>query len=107
VLASDNISEHDFIAIASGSKYKAVSHYFETTVLNFQHIFMLSLKLQLSALGKINEHFKIDNSSDTRWRFVWIVDFPLFEMDSNQIKSVHHPFTQPQTEITSDNLLNV
>ncbi|XP_022173731.1 aspartate--tRNA ligase, mitochondrial [Myzus persicae] len=84
VLAADNISEHDLVAIASGSKYKA-----------------------LSALGKINEHFKVDNFNDTRWRFVWIVNFPLFEMDSDQIQSVHHPFTQPQTEITSDNLLEV
>lgn len=84
VLAANNISEHDLVAIASGSKYKA-----------------------LSALGKINEHFKVDNSSDVRWRFVWIVDFPLFEIDSNHIQSVHHPFTQPQTEITSDNLLEV
>lgn len=84
VLAANNISEHDLVAIASGSKYKA-----------------------LSALGKINEHFKVDNSSDVCWRFVWIVDFPLFEIDSNHIQSVHHPFTQPQTEITSDNLLEV
>jgi len=28
VLAADNISEHDLVAIASGSKYKAVSYYF-------------------------------------------------------------------------------
>jgi len=26
VLAADNISEHDLVAIASGSKYKAVSY---------------------------------------------------------------------------------
>ncbi|KAE9528825.1 hypothetical protein AGLY_012400 [Aphis glycines] len=85
VVDAHNISEHDFVAIARGSKYKA-----------------------LSALGKINEHFKVDNLCDDRWRFVWIVDFPLFEMDSNQnIQSVHHPFTQPQTEITPNNLLEV
>lgn len=65
------------------------------------------VKLQLSALGKINEHFKVTNTSDDCWRFVWIVDFPLFEMESDSIKSVHHPFTQPQTEITSSNLLEV
>jgi aspartyl-tRNA synthetase len=49
----------------------------------------------------------VDNSCDVPWRFVWIVDFPLFEIDSNHIQSVHHPFTQPQTEITPDNLLEV
>jgi len=45
VLAADNISEHDLVAIASGSKYKSVSYYFETTELNFQHIFIFNLKL--------------------------------------------------------------
>jgi len=55
----------------------------------------------------MNEHFKVDNSNEAPWRFVWIVNFPLFEMDSGKIQSVHHPFTQPQTEITSDNLLEV
>ncbi|XP_060844907.1 aspartate--tRNA ligase, mitochondrial isoform X1 [Rhopalosiphum padi] len=84
VLDAESISEHDLVAIACGSKYKA-----------------------LSALGKINEYFKVDNSCDVPWRFVWIVDFPLFEIDSNHIQSVHHPFTQPQTEITPDNLLEV
>lgn len=58
-------------------------------------------------MGKINEQFKMTNTSDDRWNFVWIVDFPLFEMEFNSIQSVHHPFTQPQTEITSSNLLEV
>lgn len=65
------------------------------------------IKLQLSVLGKVNERFKVPNTSDDLWRFVWIVDFPLFEMESGSIQSVHHPFTQPQTEITSSNLLDV
>ncbi|XP_050426076.1 aspartate--tRNA ligase, mitochondrial [Adelges cooleyi] len=48
-----------------------------------------------------------DNAN--RWRFIWIVDFPLFEQDSEtgSIQSVHHPFTQPQEQITDDNLLKV
>lgn len=58
-------------------------------------------------MGKINENYKVVNSSNDRWRFVWIVDFPLFEKESNAIQSVHHPFTQPQTKITSSNLFEV
>jgi len=65
------------------------------------------MKLQLSVLGKINDNFKVANTIEDRWRFVWIVDFPLFEMESQSIQSVHHPFTQPQTDITSDNILEV
>lgn len=64
-------------------------------------------KLQLSALGKINESHKTININNDPWRFVWITDFPLFEMGDDGIQSVHHPFTQPQTEITSNNILEV
>lgn len=58
-------------------------------------------------MGKVNENYKVTNSSDDQWRFVWIVDFPLFEMENGYIQSVHHPFTQPQTKITPSNLLEV
>lgn len=32
------------------------------------------------------------------WRLLWVVDWPMFEMDakSNQLQSMHHPFTSPQ-----------
>ncbi|MCS7200218.1 MAG: aspartate--tRNA ligase [Caldimicrobium sp.] len=34
------------------------------------------------------------------FKFVWIVDFPLFERDENEnrLYSVHHPFTHPKVE---------
>lgn len=76
-------------------------------LLNFITFLYLFIKLQLSVLGKVNENYKVINSSDDPWRFVWIVDFPLFKMENNSIQSVHHPFTQPQTKITPSNLLEV
>ncbi len=32
------------------------------------------------------------------WQLVWIVDWPMFEMDhqNNRLQSMHHPFTSPQ-----------
>lgn len=32
------------------------------------------------------------------WRLVWIIDWPMFEMDkdSQQLQAMHHPFTSPQ-----------
>lgn len=39
------------------------------------------------------------------WRLLWVVDWPMFEMDakSNQLQSMHHPFTSPQ-ELSIDSL---
>lgn len=33
------------------------------------------------------------------WSLVWIIDWPMFELDdnSNELKSMHHPFTSPST----------
>lgn len=28
-------------------------------------------------------------------RFLWVVDFPMFERDGDKIKALHHPFTMP------------
>ncbi len=39
------------------------------------------------------------------WQLVWIVDWPMFEMDSatNQLQAMHHPFTSPQ-QLSADEL---
>ncbi len=33
------------------------------------------------------------------WRFLWVVDFPMFEYDKNEnrLTALHHPFTAPST----------
>ncbi|XP_064535213.1 aspartate--tRNA ligase, mitochondrial isoform X2 [Drosophila montana] len=44
------------------------------------------------------ENVKTKKSND--YRFLWVVDFPLFERNTatNQLESVHHPFTAPLVE---------
>jgi aspartyl-tRNA synthetase len=32
------------------------------------------------------------------YRFVWVVDFPMFEVEDDKIKALHHPFTMPVIE---------
>jgi aspartyl-tRNA synthetase len=34
------------------------------------------------------------------WRFLWVVDFPMFERDDNESRwnALHHPFTAPATD---------
>ncbi len=30
------------------------------------------------------------------FEFVWVVDFPMFEVDDGKVKALHHPFTMPR-----------
>ncbi|WP_173292439.1 aspartate--tRNA ligase [Thiosulfativibrio zosterae] len=43
---------------------------------------------------------------EQEWAPVWVVDFPMFEMDEKQARltAVHHPFTQPKA--TTEEILN-
>ena len=45
---------------------------------------------------KANELFNYANEDE--YKFVWIVDWPLFEEIDGRISSMHHPFTHPTTE---------
>ncbi len=31
-----------------------------------------------------------------RYEFVWVVDFPMFEIEDGKVKALHHPFTMPK-----------
>jgi aspartyl-tRNA synthetase len=34
--------------------------------------------------------------------FLWVVDFPMFEVEDGRVKALHHPFTQPKSLDTND-----
>ncbi len=37
------------------------------------------------------------------YEFIWVVDFPMFEVEDGKMKALHHPFTMPKSlEDTSD-----
>ena len=38
----------------------------------------------------------MDIINKDEYRFVWIVDFPMFEVEDGKVKALHHPFTMPQ-----------
>ncbi|TET87388.1 MAG: aspartate--tRNA ligase, partial [Sulfurovum sp.] len=31
------------------------------------------------------------------FEFLWVMDFPMFEVENGRVKALHHPFTQPKT----------
>lgn len=42
---------------------------------------------------KLNEIFQLANNNE--YKFVWIVDWPMFEFEDDTIAPAHHPFTSP------------
>ena len=44
----------------------------------------------------IAEHEKMNLIDKDAFEFVWVVDFPMFEVEDGRVKALHHPFTQPK-----------
>ncbi len=44
----------------------------------------------------IAEHEKMNLIDKDRFEFVWVVDFPMFEVEDGRVKALHHPFTMPK-----------
>ncbi len=44
----------------------------------------------------IAEHEKMNLIDKNRFEFVWVVDFPMFEVEDGRVKALHHPFTMPK-----------
>ena len=44
----------------------------------------------------IAEHEKMNLIDEDRYEFVWVVDFPMFEVEDGRVKALHHPFTMPK-----------
>ncbi len=44
----------------------------------------------------IAEHEKMNLVNPDKYEFVWVVDFPMFEVEDGRVKALHHPFTMPK-----------
>ena len=38
----------------------------------------------------------MDIVDEDDYKFVWVVDFPMFEVEDGKVKALHHPFTMPK-----------
>ena len=43
---------------------------------------------------------------ENKFEFVWVVDFPMFEVEDNKTKALHHPFTMPK-DLDKDDLEDI
>ncbi len=51
----------------------------------------------------IAHHEKMNLVPSDAYEFVWVVDFPMFEVEDGVVKALHHPFTQPK-DLNKDDL---
>ena len=58
-------------------------------------------KVVLDYMGRfrnfIAEHEKMNLVDPDKYEFVWVVDFPMFEVEDGRVKALHHPFTMPKS----------
>ncbi len=57
-------------------------------------------KTVLDYMGRLRiflaEHEKMNILDRDAFEFVWVVDFPMFEVEDGRVKALHHPFTMPK-----------
>ncbi len=55
-------------------------------------------KVVLDYMGRFRIYLAelMDIVPKDRFEFVWVVDFDMFEIDSEGVKALHHPFTMPK-----------
>ncbi len=55
-------------------------------------------KVVLDYMGRFRLYLAelMDIIDKDEYRFVWVVDFPMFEVEDGKVKALHHPFTMPQ-----------
>ena len=55
-------------------------------------------KLVLDYMGRLRVEIakQMNLIDENRFEFVWIVDFPMFEVEDGKVKALHHPFTMPK-----------
>jgi len=59
-------------------------------------------KLVLDYMGRFRiflaEHEKLDLIDQTKFEFLWVMDFPMFEVEDGKTKAMHHAFTMPELD---------
>ncbi|MFK5975536.1 MAG: aspartate--tRNA ligase [Sulfurovum sp.] len=43
------------------------------------------------------EHEKLNLIPENTFEFLWVMDFPMFEVEDGRVKALHHPFTLPKS----------
>ncbi len=62
-------------------------------------------KIVWDYMGRFRLHLaeQMDIVPADTYKFLWVVDFPMFEVEEGRVKALHHPFTMPK-DLNKDNL---
>lgn len=89
----------------SGEDTTAINSSLEVTTGDYIFFAAEKAPLVYEALGALRNHIAqnlgiLNSSKVEKWKFAWVVDFPLFEYDDNKkrLSAVHHPFTRAKAE---------
>ncbi len=66
-------------------------------------------KLVWDYMGRLRVHLSqlMDIVPNDIYKFLWVVDFPMFEVEEGKVKALHHPFTMPKTLDNIDDIEDI
>ena len=85
----------------SDEELKKVLDRFEAKTGDIVFIVSGPAKVTYDSLGFLRRRIagQLGLLDDSKFNFLWVVDFPMFEQDEEgNLKAMHHPFTQPKLE---------
>ncbi len=59
-------------------------------------------------MGRFRLHLaeQMDIIPADKYEFLWVVDFPMFEVEDGRVKALHHPFTMPK-DLNKENIEDI
>ncbi|MCD6115002.1 aspartate--tRNA ligase [bacterium] len=94
------VSQEDILALIEEMMIEAVKNVFPKKHISQTPFPRLQYKEAMEKYGSDRPDLRKDKKDQDELAFAFIIDFPMFEWseEEKRWKSVHHPFTRPQTE---------
>jgi aspartyl-tRNA synthetase len=94
------VNQADILSLNEAMMIKMVEELFPEKHITTVPFPRLTYAEAIEKYGSDKPDLRKDKSNDNELAFCWIVDFPMFEInsESSKVDAVHHPFTAPHPE---------
>lgn len=94
------VNEEDVLAVLEKMMIELVTTYFPTLKIQTTPFPRITYAESMKKYGSDKPDLRKDKNDTSEMAFVWVTDFPMFEMSESEKKIVssHHPFTRPNAE---------